>query len=80
MRGDIDAALQRLPCAGPRGHHSQVNVALFSDLKPANIMVRGKIYKIGDFGFSKQFRLNATGEIDQLTMKTTVGTPLYMSL
>lgn len=43
-------------------------------------MVRGKTYKLGDFGFSKQFDLRDNSQIGKEIMKTTVGTPLYMSL
>ena len=43
------------------------------DLKPANIMKKGKTLKIGDFGFAKQIG-------PQAMVQTSVGTPLYMSL
>ena len=45
----------------------------FRDLKPANIMTKGKQLKIGDFGFAKK---NAGG----LKNHTAVGTPLYMPI
>ena len=43
------------------------------DLKPANVMKKGKVLKLGDFGFAKQM-----GPRSMVT--TCVGTPLYMSL
>jgi serine/threonine protein kinase len=43
-------------------------------------MIRGKVCKLGDFGFSKQLELNSSEDRDKLKMRTTVGTPLYMSL
>lgn len=44
------------------------------DLKPANIMKKGKLLKLGDFGFAKQMQSQSQ------MVATTVGTPLYMSL
>jgi serine/threonine protein kinase len=44
------------------------------DLKPANIMIKNNILKIGDFGFAKK-----TPD-QKFKNKTVVGTPLYMSL
>jgi serine/threonine protein kinase len=42
------------------------------DLKPANIIKHNSTYKIGDFGFSRNF--------EQLQMmESLVGTPLYMA-
>jgi len=38
----------------PWRNFSQVVFTVCRDLKPANIMVQGKTYKLGDFGFSKQ--------------------------
>lgn len=42
-------------------------------------MRRGNIFKIGDFGFSKQTK-GKNAEQEPVKMKTTVGTPLYMSI
>ena len=47
----------------------------FRDLKPANIMTKGKQLKIGDFGFAKK-----TDAFSTVNNQTIVGTPLYMSL
>lgn len=47
---------------------------IFSDLKPANIMKKGFLLKLGDFGFAKQMQNQSQ------MVATTVGTPLYMSL
>jgi len=44
------------------------------DLKPANIMVRNNMIKLGDFGLAKRCR-NKRIKID-----SSVGSPLYMSL
>ena len=43
------------------------------DLKPANIMTKASLLKIGDFGFAKQVKKETMAQ-------TSVGTPLYMSL
>jgi serine/threonine protein kinase len=43
------------------------------DLKPANVMKKGKVLKLGDFGFAKQMGPKSM-------VSTCVGTPLYMSL
>jgi serine/threonine protein kinase len=43
------------------------------DLKPANIMKKAKLLKLGDFGFAKQMENTSM-------VSTCVGTPLYMSL
>lgn len=43
-------------------------------MKPANVMRKGKILKIGDFGFAKK------SEGVSCKKQTIVGTPLYMSL
>lgn len=72
--------LYRLSRPCQRRHHPQVVLVLCRDLKPANIMRRGKVFKIGDFGFSKQFVIHESGQTEALKMKTTVGTPLYMSI
>ena len=47
----------------------------FRDLKPANIMTKGKQLKIGDFGLAKK-----TDAFSKVIKQTIVGTPLYMSL
>ena len=44
------------------------------DLKPANIMKKGHLLKLGDFGFAKQM------ENKSQMVATMVGTPLYMSI
>jgi serine/threonine protein kinase len=46
----------------------------FRDLKPANIMTKKGVLKIGDFGFAKRTPNKKVGN------RTVVGTPLYMSL
>ncbi len=43
------------------------------DLKPANILLKDGVCKISDFGFAKSLKE------DEVTMKSIVGTPLYMS-
>lgn len=47
---------------------------IYRDLKPANIMMKNGMLKIGDFGFAKK-----TGNINARN-NSVVGTPLYMSL
>lgn len=42
------------------------------DLKPANILIHKGILKIADFGFAKF-------DLEQSSLKTMVGSPLYMS-
>jgi serine/threonine protein kinase len=51
-----------------------MNFIIKRDLKPANILKKGNVLKIGDFGFSKIM------EKSDQKMQTSVGTPLYMSL
>jgi serine/threonine protein kinase len=51
-----------------------MNFIIKRDLKPANILKKGNVLKIGDFGFSKIM------EKSDQQMQTSVGTPLYMSL
>ena len=42
------------------------------DLKPANILCRGNVFKLGDFGFCKSLeKANMT--------KTMLGSPIYMA-
>lgn len=43
-------------------------------MKPANVMMKQGILKIGDFGFAKRTVSH------NMKNKTSVGTPLYMSL
>jgi len=43
------------------------------DLKPANIFINDGVFKIGDFGFAKQFREN-----NERSMNPIVGSPYYM--
>lgn len=50
-----------------------MRMCLCRDLKPANVMKKGKTLKLGDFGFAKKM-----GNKSMVT--TCVGTPLYMSL
>lgn len=45
------------------------------DLKPANIMIKNNILKIGDFGFAKK-----SEAASKVKNHTIVGSPLYMSL
>ena len=47
------------------------NGILHRDLKPENILCHEGVYKIADFGFSKQ--------MNDGVLQSTVGTPLYMS-
>lgn len=49
-------------------------IGLIRDLKPANIMRKENVLKIGDFGFAKKT------EGASCKKQTIVGTPLYMSL
>lgn len=51
-----------------------IYLQLLRDLKPANIMKKGNLLKLGDFGFAKQ--MENKGQM----VATMVGTPLYMSL
>jgi len=50
------------------------SLATFRDLKPANIMKKATLLKLGDFGFAKQM------ENKSQMVATMVGTPLYMSI
>ena len=43
-------------------------------MKPANVMTKNGVLKIGDFGFAKKIVSH------KMKNKTFVGTPLYMSL
>ena len=49
-------------------------IFIVRDLKPANIITKKGVLKIGDFGFAKRAPNKKVGH------KTVVGTPLYMSL
>jgi serine/threonine protein kinase len=57
-----------------RRSYTQVIIILLRDLKPANILLRKGIIKIGDFGFAKK---NVT---KRMKNASSVGTPLYMPL
>jgi len=50
----IDSNLLRFLGAFERRNYPSVNNKLFRDLKPANVMTKASLFKIGDFGFSKQ--------------------------
>ena len=49
-------------------------IYIYRDLKPANVMLAGGTVKLGDFGFAKK---NPNKKVQN---KTSVGTPLYMSI
>lgn len=52
--------------------HLREKKIVHRDLKPANILIHKGIVKIGDFGFAKV-------DLEQASLKTMVGSPLYMS-
>lgn len=50
--------MQRISCFSKRRNNPSVTYFIYRDLKPANIFRRGKEFKIGDFGFSKQLNFH----------------------
>lgn len=72
MYRNSHADLPWLPGAAQGRYHPQVPFVKARDLKPANIFQKGDVFKIGDFGFSKQ--------LWEATSISPAGSPLYMSL
>lgn len=68
--------LQRFYDTSQVGDCSSVCFLLWSDLKPANILMVGNKPKIADFGFAKSTSRSKREKI----LRSSVGTPLYMSL
>lgn len=57
------------------GFKELVNLKIIHrDLKPENIMIHDKVFKLGDFGFSKH-----VSNYKNQMLTSLVGTPLYMS-
>ena len=57
------------------GFKELVNLKIIHrDLKPENIMIHDKVFKLGDFGFSKH-----VSNYKSQMLTSLVGTPLYMS-
>lgn len=50
------------------------NLIIHRDIKPANIFLRGKDWKIGDFGFARYVPYKNV----QIQEMYTIGSPLYM--
>lgn len=52
------------------------HLVIHRDIKPANIFLKGKEWKLGDFGFARYVPYK-TAQIQEIYM---IGSPLYMPL